>query len=244
MMMTTAGGPTTITPFAFNQRRGPRLSRTSWIAIGIVAMAHVGVGVALYNQRFENPPMAGPVEPPTIFTTLERPPIPKPLPDPKPVPQQPAAPNVSRNTPLPTQPTDVLNTPVSDAKPGDSLTLTFDQPVEKPVVNTPPAVQPQPPAVITRPSWDRQPNGDQLMRAYPRRALEAGVAGSASLNCLVQANGSVSDCQVTAETPGGYGFGRAAQSLSRYFRINPRTVNGSAEGSRVAIGLRFNLPEG
>lgn len=240
MMMTTAGGPA-ITPFDFNQRRGPRLSRTSWIAIGIVAMAHVGVGVALYNQRYENPPMTAPDELPPIITTLERPPIPKPLPESKPV--QPAAPNPSRSTPAPSQPTEVLNTPVSDAKPGDSLTLTFDQPVEKPVVNTPPAVQPDPPAVITRPSWSRQPSGDQLMRAYPRRALEAGVAGSASLNCLVQANGAVADCQVTAETPGGYGFGRAAQSLSRYFRINPRTVNGSAEGSRVAIGLRFNLPE-
>lgn len=240
MMMTTAGGPA-ITPFDFNQRRGPRLSRTSWIAIGIVAMAHVGVGVALYNQRYENPPMTAPDELPPIITTLERPPIPKPLPEPKPV--QPAAPNPSRSTPAPSQPTEVLNTPVSDAKPGDSLTLTFDQPVEKPVVNTPPAVQPDPPAVITRPSWSRQPSGDQLMRAYPRRALEAGVAGSASLNCLVQANGSVSDCQVTAETPGGYGFGRAAQSVSRYFRINPRTVNGAAEGSRVAIAMRFNLPE-
>lgn len=241
MMMTTAGGPA-ITPFDFNQRRGPRLSRTSWIAIGIVAMAHVGVGVALYNQRIENSPGVAVIEDP-IFATLERPPVPKPLPDPKTVPQQQAAPNVSRNTPLPSQPTEVLNTPVSDAKTGESLTLTFDQPVEKPVVNTPPAVQPDPPAVITRPSWSRQPSGDQLMRAYPRRALEAGVAGSASLNCLVQANGAVADCQVTAETPGGYGFGRAAQSLSRYFRINPRTVNGSAEGSRVAIGLRFNLPE-
>lgn len=241
MMMTTAGGPA-ITPFDFNQRRGPRLSRTSWIAIGIVAMAHVGVGVALYNQRYENPPMTAPDELPPIITTLERPPIPKPLPDPKPA--QPAAPNPSRSTPAPSQPTEVLNTPVSDAKPSESLTLTFNQPVEKPVVNTPPTVQPEPPAVITRPSWSRQPSGDQLMRAYPRRALDAGVAGSASLNCLVQANGSVADCQVTAETPGGYGFGRAAQSLSRHFRINPRTVNGSAEGSRVAIGLRFNLPEG
>lgn len=240
MMMTTAGGPA-ITPFDFNQRRGPRLSRTSWIAIGIVAMAHVGVGVALYNQRYENPPMTAPDELPPIITTLERPPIPKPLPDPKPV--QPAAPNPSRSTPLPSQPTEVLNTPVSDTKPGGSLTLTFDHSVENPVPDTPPAVQPQPPAVITRPSWSRQPSGDQLMRAYPRRALDAGVAGSASLNCLVQANGSVADCQVTGETPGGYGFGRAAQSLSRHFRINPRTVNGSAEGSRVAIGMRFNLPE-
>ena len=47
---------------------------------------------------------------------------------------------------------------------------------------------------------------------------------------------------VSRETPGGYGFGRAAQGLSRHFRVNPRTVNGAAEGSRVNINLRFNLP--
>ena len=82
-----------------------------------------------------------------------------------------------------------------------------------------------------------------MMDAYPRRALQADVAGSASLNCLVLPTGAVTDCNVTRETPGGYGFGRAAQGLSRYFRVNPRTVDGAAEGSRVSIALRFTLPE-
>ena len=81
------------------------------------------------------------------------------------------------------------------------------------------------------------------MRAYPPRAIAANVNGSASLNCLVLPSGAVTDCNVTRETPGGYGFGRSAQSLSRHFRVNPRTVNGAAEGSRVVINLRFNLPE-
>lgn len=45
------------------------------------------------------------------------------------------------------------------------------------------------------------------------------------------------------ETPGGYGFGRAAQSLSPHFRVNPRTVTSAPEGSRVNISLRFSLPE-
>jgi protein TonB len=80
------------------------------------------------------------------------------------------------------------------------------------------------------------------MRAYPERAIIAGVAGSASLNCLVLPTGAVTDCNVVNETPAGYGFGRAAQGLSRHFRVNPRTVNGAAEGSRVNINLRFNAP--
>ena len=81
------------------------------------------------------------------------------------------------------------------------------------------------------------------MRAYPPRASAAGVAGSASLNCLVLPTGAVTDCNVSREAPGGYGFGRAAQDLSRHFRVNPRTVNGAAEGSRVNINLRFTAPE-
>ena len=80
------------------------------------------------------------------------------------------------------------------------------------------------------------------MRAYPQRALRAEVGGSAMLNCLVQASGRVTDCRLNSETPGGYGFGRAAQGLTRYFQISPRTVNGAAEGSRVNIGIRFNPP--
>jgi protein TonB len=81
-----------------------------------------------------------------------------------------------------------------------------------------------------------------MTRAYPDRAIAADVAGSASLNCLVLPSGAVTDCNVLRETPGGYGFGRAAQGLSRHFRVNPRTVNGAAEGSRVNINLRFTPP--
>ncbi len=96
--------------------------------------------------------------------------------------------------------------------------------------------------VIRNPSWIRQPTADQMTRAYPNRAITAGVAGSVSLNCMVESNGSVSGCSVASETPAGQGFGRAAQNLSRHFRINPRTVDGNAEGSRVAINLRFVPP--
>ncbi|RZJ37969.1 MAG: TonB family protein [Brevundimonas sp.] len=97
-------------------------------------------------------------------------------------------------------------------------------------------------SLIRNPSWERQPTAEQMMRAYPGRALERGVAGSVALNCLVAADGVVSGCAVTGETPTGNGFGPAAQRLSRFFRVNPRTVDGAAEGSRVVINLRFVPP--
>lgn len=242
MMIRTAGGPGLVSPIDFHERRAPRLSRGVWIAIGVVAAAHVGVGLALYYQRFElRAPLATPTETPPIDVTMLRPP-----PPPQPAEPKPAAANPPLNRPTTVIPSEVepLQAEVFDAEPTTGTTLTFDHEVAKPVDNTPPAAEPTPPParVIRNPSWVRQPDAEQMMRAYPRRALEAGLGGSATLDCLVQPNGSVAVCHVAGETPAGQGFGRAAQQLSRHFRINPRTVDGIAEGTRVSINLRFVPP--
>lgn len=242
MMIRTAGGPHGVSPLDFSERRRQGLSQTSWMVIGVVALAHIGVGVAIYNQRFEIP-LAPVTETPPTYVTLVNLPKPKPIEPAKREPT-PAAPNpVVNKTPLPARWTDTINVPRTDVPPNDSITLTFDRPIETPVPDQPPAAQPEPPAVITRANWVRQPTAEQMDRAFPDRALQRSVSGSASLNCLVEANGRVTDCRVTSETPGGYDFGRAAQSVSRYLQISPRTVNGSAEGSRVAMNIRFNAPE-
>lgn len=242
MMINTAGGPGLVSPIDFHERRTPRFSKATWVAVGIVVAAHAGLGVAMYYQRFELPVMDAPPTSDPFDVTIVRY-EPKPLPEPKPV--DPAPPNTRVN--VPTNPArDVETVMVTQGETvAESTTITTMTPSPEPVNDAAPVetVQPQPPAVIRNPSWSRQPSADQMMRAYPDRAINSGVAGSASLNCLVLPTGAVTDCNVSRETPGGYGFGRAAQGLSRYFRVNPRTVNGAAEGSRVNINLRFNLPE-
>lgn len=241
MMIKTAGGPGLVSPIDFHERRTPRFTRTTWIATGIVVAGHIGVGAAIYYQRFELQ-TAPPPEPPPFTISLERPVV-KPL-EPKTTPVPPAAPNTVFNEtkarPAAVEPIQVFQ---GETTADLSTTITVTRPVPLPVDNAVAAEPaPRPASVIRNPSWARQPSAEQMMRAYPERAVAAGVPGSASLNCLVLANGGVTDCTVTRETPGGYGFGRAAQSLSRHFRINPRTVDGAAEGSRVAINLRFTLP--
>ena len=241
MMIRTAGGPGLVSPFDYNERKTPRFSRATWIALTVVAAGHVGLGAALYYQRFE---LELPVEPTPplidiVMTTLPKPPPPKPLATPEPA----QAPNTAFND-LPAPP---INTETIAAAEGEKAAA--DAPISVTELAPEPASDgtatrpvPTPPAVITNPRWERQPSAAQLMRAYPDGALRAEVGGRATLNCLVQPNGRVADCNLTSETPGGYGFGQAAQGLTRHFQISPRTVDGAAVGSRVNIGIRFNPP--
>lgn len=241
MMIKAAGGLGWISPLEFNERRGPRFSRSAWIAVGVVTAAHLAVGGALLSQRFEMGDVISDPLPPTTTVTFYKPP-------PKTTVEQrdtPPPPPTTRTNTLPAPPTTTDTVVVASGETVvEGPTLTFDDP--PPIAEAgaaPTEIRPPTPLLITRPSWARQPTGEQLARAYPMRALEAGVSGSVTLNCLVEVSRRVSDCRVASEAPAGQGFSRAAQSLTRYFQISPRTVNGAAEGSRVNITLRFDPPK-
>jgi periplasmic protein TonB len=245
MMMNHAGGPGLVSPLDYGDAPRRKLTPTTLTAVAIVLAAHVGVGIALYYQRFELPLAAPSTPDSTIKLEFYTPPPPKPE-----VAPEPPAPNPPIHRPTTVLPTTATLTVVIPDVPtpatGPAITLT--KPIPNPTTEgtgtTPTEAVPAGPPTITNPDWVRKPSGEALMRAYPERAIAANVTGSATLSCTVRVNGTLTDCQVVSETPGGYGFGRAATRLSRDFRMSPRTVDGQAVGgARVTVGIRFTLPE-
>lgn len=244
MMMKTAGGPGLVSPIDFGERKRP-LPRWAWGAIAASLAVHGVIGVALYTQRFE---MVAPTplpEGPTIQVDMFRPKPPPPIVKADPAPPAPTPPIHIPTTVQPTTDT-VSVTPSDDPAPVTGTVINLTNPVASDATGmaTTPDVPARGPALITNPTWLRKPSGAQLMDAYPDRAIRNDVSGSATLRCAVRLDGSLTGCSVLAETPGGYGFGRSALSLSRYFRMNPGAVDGQAiDGARVNVGVRFTLPE-
>ena len=221
-------------------RRQPRLTRTGVIAIGVAGALHLGLIAYLYEQRFGGQ-LAPAAEPPVVTIETWSPPKPPP---PMPTHQQkrqvdlhqPTDPLPRQQTdspipPQPPQPNTVATTTTSDPGLGLTSKVTLTGPQE--------AVGPR---VISQPQWLSRPSAEELSRAYPPRALDLNRNGQVMLQCLVAANGGLTGCQVASETPAGFGFGAAAISLSKRFRMSPRTEDGRpVDGAVVRIPLAFSL---
>ncbi|MBY0562847.1 MAG: energy transducer TonB [Hyphomonadaceae bacterium] len=94
------------------------------------------------------------------------------------------------------------------------------------------------PVAIASPTWLRRPR--DLARYYPPRALARGVEGRVVLDCVVHATGALS-CRVSSESPANWGFGEAAQRISREHQMVPARRDGVAVEGRYTMVVPFEI---
>lgn len=237
MILRAAGPGGLVNPLEFGG--SPRkLPAWMWGAIGVSVALHVAGGIFLYTQQFITMapdqdtgrtitliPYTPPPPPPVVDRTPPKPaaspPIRSPLTPPPPTaPSAPLTPNPTATTPT-----------------GPITTLDPTPPVTSP---TGTGETHAPPGVIRNPTWISKPTGAQMERAYPQRAIEAGIGGKVVIQCAVTVSGTLTGCSVASENPEGKGFGSAALRLSKYFRMSPRTVDGRpVEGALVSVPITF-----
>lgn len=239
-------GPHPVQPARLYDLPEPRFRLTPRLMGAATAVALVyaagGMMLNLAGIEFSIPIFQ---EPPAITVEYDPPEIT--ITPPKPA----AAPVETQTQVAQPQPNTFMDNPTMTPNPAaDTVELppASALPEPGPVVTTTEAAPPPPPApvpaVIRNPSWVTRPTAAQLARLYPDRAAERGVRGAVTMECRVAAQGSVNGCVVLRESPTGYGFGEAALASTRYFRLNPRTIDGQAiEGARVHIPMGFNLAD-
>lgn len=91
--------------------------------------------------------------------------------------------------------------------------------------------------------WISKPTGDALARHYPKTAAARGIWGGVVLCCVPRLDGSVA-CKMAAESPTGFGFGLAAESVSRELRLTETSARAWRKRQEsVEVFLRFVMAD-
>lgn len=79
---------------------------------------------------------------------------------------------------------------------------------------------------------------------YPDRAMESGIhEGQVEVSCALNPDGGLSQCEVTGETPQGFGFGTAALLGVQRARVRIPENQPVPPNARMRVTVRFVSPE-
>ena len=98
---------------------------------------------------------------------------------------------------------------------------------------------------VKDPWWTTSINPEKVLSVYPAKAAEAGVkSGRGVADCLVAADGKLTDCRVAREKPADLGFGASAVTIAQLLQMNPWSEKGRpVTGARIKLPIDFNLAD-
>jgi protein TonB len=95
--------------------------------------------------------------------------------------------------------------------------------------------------MVDNPVWAAAPTFDDVAQAYPAKA--GGMEGYAVAHCEVMRSGALTGCQITKEAPERHGFGKAAATLARKFKVDPEIAAARPHDDLwVDVAIRFPPP--
>lgn len=93
---------------------------------------------------------------------------------------------------------------------------------------------------IGQPIWSAAPTYDEAVAVYPERAAEKRVGGSATIKCELTEERGLRRCTTISESPRGYGFAKAARTLSDRFLLAPVAEEVDLEGVETQYRVVFD----
>ena len=94
---------------------------------------------------------------------------------------------------------------------------------------------------LSRTHWTRVPSADPNRKTFPDEAAKAGLKeGMATVDCVIAADGGLTQCKTVSESTPGVGFGPVAEQIAQVFATNPWTEDGlPAEGAHVQLPIKM-----
>jgi TonB family protein len=96
--------------------------------------------------------------------------------------------------------------------------------------------------MLRTPPWAVTPTASEIADAYPKNAVGRVEYGHVVLRCGVTATGVLKNCDTFSEEPKGQGFGMAARTLAKKFRVLTDPSDAKFDDVLVNLPIDFRDP--